>query len=260
MVPLSEVIASFDARSPFVVPETWKQGRTAYGGLTAALAVAAAHQSADTALPPLRAAQFTFSGPAAGELDTTARKLRQGRSATSYAVTTTSGDDVAAQSSLIFAGNRPSEITHSLILRPDVPGPEKSIDVNDAPGRPPFAKNFDMRLAGGAAPMSQARTPELIAWLRHRDAEGTDPYVALVALGDGLPPASMTAFAAPAPISSMNWTVNICADEAPDGTGWFLLRSTSTFAADGYSFQIMEAWDEAGQLVMTGSQTVAIFA
>lgn len=259
MAPLSEVIASFDAASTFEVPETWKQGRTAYGGLTAALAVAAAQQSADADLSPLRAGQFTFSGPAAGGLDTTARKLRQGRSATSYAVTTTSGDDVAVQSTLIFAGNRPSGVAHSLIERPDVPAPHDSLDINDAPGRPAFGTNFDMRFAGGAIPMSGAQTPEFIAWVRHRDATGVDPYVALVALGDGLPPASMTAFTAPAPISSMNWTVNICADEMPDGTGWFLLRSTSVVAADGYSYQTMDAWDEGGQLVMTGSQTVAIF-
>jgi acyl-CoA thioesterase len=40
---------------------------------------------------------------------------------------------------------------------------------------------------------------------------------------------------------------------------WFLLRSTSQRASDGYSYQTMEIWSEQGQLVLSGSQTVTIF-
>ena len=54
-----------DDRLHIDIPADWAQGRTAYGGLTAALCVeAAALVSSD--LPPLRSAQFAFIGPAAG--------------------------------------------------------------------------------------------------------------------------------------------------------------------------------------------------
>jgi acyl-CoA thioesterase len=41
---------------------------------------------------------------------------------------------------------------------------------------------------------------------------------------------------------------------------WFLLRSASQRSGDGYSFQTMEIWNEQGKLILSGSQTVAIFA
>jgi acyl-CoA thioesterase len=55
----------------------------------------------------------------------------------------------------------------------------------------------------------------------------------------------------------MTWTLDIA---QPVTAGeWFLLRSTSQRASDDYSFQTMEIWNEQKQLVLSGSQTVAIF-
>ncbi|MCA8885628.1 MAG: thioesterase family protein, partial [Hyphomonadaceae bacterium] len=62
-------------------PVEWSQGRTLYGGITAALAYEAVRRSHD-ALPPLRSAQFTFVGPASGRLRFTTALLRRGRSST----------------------------------------------------------------------------------------------------------------------------------------------------------------------------------
>ena len=50
-----------------VIPDTWMQDRTAYGGLSAAIALEAAIRSQDD-LPPLRSAQIAFVGPLAGEV------------------------------------------------------------------------------------------------------------------------------------------------------------------------------------------------
>ncbi|HEY5336751.1 MAG TPA: acyl-CoA thioesterase domain-containing protein [Rhizomicrobium sp.] len=44
--------------------DDWLQGRTAYGGLSAALCVEAAKRALPD-LPPLRSTQFTLIGPAA---------------------------------------------------------------------------------------------------------------------------------------------------------------------------------------------------
>jgi acyl-CoA thioesterase len=106
-------------------------------------------------------------------------------------------------------------------------------------------------------PVSGAAHPELMAWVRHVDAGGVDPTVALLALGDSLPLAVMASFTEFAPISSMTWTLDMA---APVSAGeWFLLRSTSQRASHGYSYQTMEIWSEQGQLVLSGSQTVTIF-
>ncbi|MGW5523047.1 thioesterase family protein [Gordonia sp. NPDC003950] len=261
MTTLAEVLASFDPNAQFAIPEGWTQGRTAYGGLTAALAVAAAQQTDGGALPPLRAAQFAFTAPATEKLAVQARRLREGRSVTSVAVESLSGNTVAAQSTLIFSAGRESSVRHTMITRPDVPAPEDCLSL-DAPStlQPSFAANFERRMAAGAIPVTNAEVPELIWWVRHRDARGVDPSVALIALGDSLPPAAMTAFSDWAPVSTVMWSVDVCANTIDDATGWFLLRSSSVVAEAGYSYQTMEVWDAGGQLVMTGTQTVAVFA
>src|SRR5690606_6594214 len=62
-------------------PEDWGQGRTLYGGMTAALAYEAVKR-AHGELAPLRSAQFSFIGPATGRLRFTSTLLRRGRSST----------------------------------------------------------------------------------------------------------------------------------------------------------------------------------
>jgi len=46
----------------FDIPDNWRQGRTAYGGLTAGLSLAAV-QREFTDLPPLRSLMINFIGP-----------------------------------------------------------------------------------------------------------------------------------------------------------------------------------------------------
>jgi hypothetical protein len=64
------------------IPQSWHQGRTAFGGLSAALCVEAALRAVPDA-PPLRSAQFAYIGPASGRVSTTTNTLRRGRSALS---------------------------------------------------------------------------------------------------------------------------------------------------------------------------------
>ena len=60
-------------------PDAWSQGRTLYGGMTAALCHEAARRRID-AQAPLRSAQFLFCGPATGRLRLQSQILREGRS------------------------------------------------------------------------------------------------------------------------------------------------------------------------------------
>ncbi|WP_217272293.1 acyl-CoA thioesterase domain-containing protein [Sphingopyxis sp. BSNA05] len=65
--------------NPVTLPQSWTQGRTAFGGLSGALAYhAASHIEAD--LPPLRSAQIAFTGPLFGALTAETAMLRRGKS------------------------------------------------------------------------------------------------------------------------------------------------------------------------------------
>ena len=262
MPTLAEVVSGFDPHAEFVVPGEWTQGRTAYGGLTAALAVVAAQHTAGDPLPPLKSAHFLLSAPVVDTATFTARRLREGRSASSVAVETVSGGQVAAHASLIFARPRPSAIEHDHIGAPTVPAPDECAPFADAdaPLRPAFVDNVEMVRAGGPVPLANDGRPRFLAWVRHRGAEGVDPTIALVALADAMPPATTAAFTEWAPVSTMNWTIHVCTDELPKPTDWMLLESSSTFTRDGYSHQAMTLWDSDLRPVLQGSQTVALFA
>ena len=140
---------------------------------------------------------------------------------------------------------------------PAVKGPENYPRLGVVSQAPASLSNFELRFASKSLPVSGSDHPELMAWVRHVDASGVDPTVALLALGDSLPLAVMASFTEFAPVSSMTWTLDI-AQTVVVGE-WFLLRSTSQRAGHGYSYQTMEIWSETGKLVLSGSQTVAIF-
>jgi hypothetical protein len=172
-----------------------------------------------------------------------------------------SQDQVAAQSTVVFARPRPSAVVHDLVRAPDVPDAESCLLFADADApRPAFAENFEMRRASGDGPLHPEGPPRYVAWVRHRDAGGVDPTVALVALGDALPPAATAVFAQWAPVSTITWDVHLCRDDLDDATGWFLIDSDGDHTADGYSHQTMRVYDADRRAVLVATQTVAVFA
>lgn len=61
--------------------QDWKQGRTAYGGLSTALALEAVYQDHND-LPPLRSATINFIGPVSADPVYRTNLLRHGRNVT----------------------------------------------------------------------------------------------------------------------------------------------------------------------------------
>lgn len=238
-------------------PQDWAQGRALFGGIVAALCAQTARLSAAD-LPPLRSAQITFAGPAQGRLGFRADLLRRGRTTTVVSVDCTGDDKFAARVVLTYGVARESRVGHDLTERPSVSAPQDCKPFFPEGHTPPgFFPNFEMRLAGGARPLSGAEKPEFTVWVRHVEEDGVDPAIALLALADSLPPAAMVQFPAMAPISTMSWGIDLF--QPVTSSGWHLLRSTSEQAADGYSLQAMSLWDAGGNRIAAGRQAVALF-
>ncbi|WP_256208188.1 acyl-CoA thioesterase domain-containing protein [Pseudomonas sp. CFII64] len=93
--------------------------------------------------------------------------------------------------------------------------------------------------------------------VRHIDALGVDPALALNAPADSLPPAVGTSFTEPAALSSAAWMIDL---PQPAVIGeWFLINSFSQEAQEGYSLQDMEVCGERGRRVLWVRQTVEVF-
>ena len=258
--PLREVIAALvpDGEAwTLDAPDGWGQGRTLYGGMTAALCWSAAARGMPD-LPPLRSAHFAFIGPAAGRLVLTPRLLRRGRSAAVVEVVAMGEAGEAARAILTCGAPRVSAVTHDRAPAPKVCAPMDGISMAPPGGLgPAFAQRFDVRKAGGGFPYGGG-DPDLLAWARLLDAKDVDPLVAMLAIGDVVAPAAMVVFPTPGVISTMSWSLDI--DRlADDAAAWTLISSSSETAADGYSRQAMQAWGEDGRRLWAGRQTVAVF-
>lgn len=261
---LTELIASLMSgpagTARVVVPDSWLQGRTLFGGANLALAAAVARalDPVGDGFGPLRCAQIAFLAPAAGELELSAEILRQGRAVSFVGVDARAGGRLAARSILTFGQSRESPLTHPSLSAPQVPAPGDCPELTPTPGvSPVFLEHLELRMAGGSALLSGG-DPHLLMWTRHRGADGLSPEAAVLAIADVLPPALLALTDRFRPASSITWTVDLAAD-LPRTSDWFLLESLSEQAAGGYSSQEMRCFDADGTLVAAGRQSVAVF-
>jgi len=261
MTPFSTLIAGItqhgEAFDATITPD-WQQGRTTYGGLTAALCVEAALRAVPD-LPPLRSAQFAFVGPASGAVRIAPKILRRGKSTVFVAVDLLGESGLATHATLVFAAARASAYSHENLPAPASPPPGGGPPMVGGKPGPGVAPQFDYRRAGGQSPRSNATTPEYQLWLRHRDATLGASMPALIALADAPPPAAMAMFAALAPISTMTWSMDLFDVPPEPGAPWRLMTCRAEKIGHGYSTQEMIIWTEAGAPLMVARQNIAIF-
>jgi acyl-CoA thioesterase len=243
------------------VPVEWQQGRTTYGGLSAALCVAGALRTVEN-LPPLRSAQFAFIGPASGPLRITASVLRQGKNSVFIAADLIGDSGLATHAMLSFAGARASQLSYRARPAPAVTALAEAKGFFPSAERPQFTRQFEMRRAGGRPPAGSAPEPDLLLWIRHNDPGARSGLPGLIALADALPPAAITMFPQWAPISTMTWSIDMLEPElavAGTGEGWHIMQSRGDHAKDGYTSQDMVLWNEDLVPLMVARQTIAIF-
>lgn len=259
--PFSSLTAAMQLsgdRHSITLPSDWLQGRTAYGGLSAALCLEATNRSL-TDLPPLRSAQFCFVGPATGQLNISASVLRKGKSTVLVDADLDGDSGLAVRSTFCFGAGRTSAQDYVSLVMPQVAAPAGCPSYYTWPNRPNFMSHFDGRLAAGARPGTPGASPEKTVWLRHCDEGDESSLVRLLALADALPPAAMSLFAEVIPISTMTWSIEMLDALPYTATGWWLVQATADTSREGYSAQSTVIWSPDGKPVLIARQNVAIF-
>jgi acyl-CoA thioesterase len=266
-VPFSSIIQALSrsADRTVSVPDSWRQGRAMFGGLAAALCVQAAIDDIPD-LPPLRSAQFLFVGPATESVRMSASLLRRGKSAAIASAEMRDATGTLVQSQLCFGNARPSAIDYNDLKAPDVQ-PAESYPRFEPPvrsGAPAFLRNFELRVAGKDVPFSGAKEPDFLTWMRFRaEADRTAnvaPAVTLVGIGDAPPSGGVLLFKAPAPISTIAWSLDVLTEKPLTKDGLWLIRRRLDFAKDGYSTETIIVWNSDREPIMVARQNVALFA
>lgn len=236
------------------IPTDWHQGRTAYGGLSAMLAYAAA-RAVGGALPPLRSALISFVGPLFGEVSASARVLRQGRNATWMAAEIAGEAGIGLTASFVFMSPVESELRFNRNPAPAAIPPEQAIEVPDR-NRPVFLNHCEVRYA---LPRGGERLPEIAWWVRLRERGGLDPVSEVLCIADATPPGVLPLLSKPVNVSSMTWLLNLLTPSPRTRDGWWLLRTASPYAEAGCSSDDMRLWNADGEPIVLGMQSVAVF-
>jgi acyl-CoA thioesterase len=241
---------------PIVLPgaDRWMQGRTLFGGASAALALVAARKAMPE-LPPFRAAQVGFVAPVGANLAFTVAMVRQGRNVTQVRSDIACDGKLALTALMLFGEEREPNALHPAGQAHPWPGPPEDCEVLASPPGY-FTQNFEIRRAqdekGPGAPVVRR-------WVRLNEREGLDPVVQALVLGDALPPGSMRAMRRQGPLSSINWSFNLLDPAARTRDGWFLAEAASDHADHGYSSERLRLWNAEGEQVLAGMQAAAIF-
>jgi acyl-CoA thioesterase len=258
--PFSPLLARMKRETGAVeldVPSDWMQGRSVFGGLQVAIAIAAMR----TRVPdlPLRTLQATFIAPVSeGAVRARAHILRQGKSATHVEARLLGENETSAIVIGVFGSPRTSKAVRQPV-RPPVESPAP-IELTFIPGLfPAFTQHFKARWLRGSLPFSGQASHEQVVEVGVRDdAPITESHV--VAIADFIPPVALSYLEAPAPGSTLTWMLEFLRNDVNGlgGDGW-RVDAELVAARDGYTSQSVTLWAPDGRAVALSRQHMLVF-
>ncbi len=241
----------------FEMPTGWGQGRSVFGGLTVAVAVALGHRVAGDERALRTVSSQLFRPTLAGAVEGHAKVIREGTNVRFVEVRLTQdGHDVAAVS-LVFVAPRAGSTAVRTPPVWDGPDPESLNDLPYLEGIvPEFTQHVAMRWADGSPPFSGSDVASFKGYCRGRvpfgDAEG------VVAMLDVWPSPSLALLKGPAPASTVSWTAHVLG-VPEDFEGWFAFAYDTVAGLDGFHTSVGQLHDPTGRLIGWTEQLVAVF-
>ncbi len=243
------------------IPDTWLQGRTAFGGLSAACVVAAMQKYVDpTRL--LRSMSVSFVAPVpAGQHQIQFRPLREGGSVSHLQGELLCDGQVATSVNAAFGKDLRSSLHKAGPSRPDNIRPPEECELTPYIPEltPTFTQNFDMRIHHGALPMTGADDADYGVWLRFREPTPIT-LSSLIALADMPPLPGMNRVTPPSAGSSLTWYLEF-PEEAThtDPTGWWYFDYRCQASGNGYFNNYGTIWSPDGRPAMFTRQVAMVF-
>lgn len=240
------------------VTEDWLQGRSAFGGLQAAIGLRVMRELVPVDMP-LRSLQVTFLAPVpAGEVTVRARCLRKGRSAIHVEASLCDGEQVLCRLLGVFGLARASV----LAFQPEQAAiaAATTSELTYVEGRmPAFTQHFRARWLTGDLPFSGGNKRESVLQLSLRD-EGVPDENHVLAFADFIPPIALGMFDKPVPGSSLTWMIELLRDRFEDlGMSDWRVDAQLLAARDGYTNQSVMLWGPRGEPVALSRQSMVVF-
>ncbi|PTY37436.1 acyl-CoA thioesterase II [Saccharospirillum sp. MSK14-1] len=245
------------------IPDSWGQGRSVLGGLSAAMAFRILRDQVP-AERPLRSLNISFVGPLATDLDFGVKTevLRSGKYVTQAEARVIQDGEVCLVLLASFGDRRDSVTGASAEDVVPFAMPEKPTLFPYIPNvTPQFFQHLEMTLLDGGFPFSGSKTAHHGGFMRFKAAPAQWTEAHLVALIDTWPPTLLQQLKTPAPASTLTWNLEFLHPHRPVAAdAWFAYRAVTRQAGEGYGHTDANVWDEQGELIAVSRQTITVFA
>ncbi|MBU6950075.1 acyl-CoA thioesterase II [Hahella sp. HN01] len=243
------------------IAEDWSQGRSTFGGLVAAFIYEAMRQSLSEDRP-LREFNISFVSPVAPtKLTVASELLREGGSVSQVLGRAIQQGEVKATAFASFGKARDTIINASGEATPEAKAPDQCIEMPYIKGvTPEFTQHFNYYYAYGNLPFSGVQSREMGGWVRFRQPEPAITLGHILGLVDAWPPATLPWVKAPAPASTLTWSIQFpqpTPSIQPDEL--CLYKAYVEHASEGYAYTRSKLWNAKGELVALSQQTVTVF-
>ncbi len=248
--------------SKLTIPSSWSQGRTVFGGLSAALLYVAMRKEVESERV-LRSMNTSFVAPLQVELPLIieVEVLRKGGSVSQLLARAIQNEQTCVLVQASFGKDRESRITVDSKDRHRLIEPEKGLIAPQIEGvTPSFLKHFEISACKGQMPFSNSSNHDLGGWIRFSDMTTEPKDEHLIAMIDAWPPTVLQMFNDLAPASSLSWNLEFIHPHAPlKNTSWFAYEAHTRQAASGYAHTEANIWNEHGDLIAISRQAVVAF-
>lgn len=251
----SGVEALGEGRFRGLVPDGWQQGRGAFGGL--GIGIAARAMEAVETERPLRALTAELPGPLLpGEVEVRVASLRRGTGMTTLDARILQDGETKVRASGVFGRAR---VDDAPIAAAREVGDWRAVQPLPAGAMgPPFSRFFEYRVTG-PIPFTGGREARVEGWTRPLGdaARWSGPEV--VAMADAYWPALFSTMAAPRPMATVTYTLQLTAKaHALEPGAPLFFRSRVLAAEGGFVSELRELFAPDGALVAINPQTFVI--
>jgi len=245
------------------VDDSWTQGRSVFGGMTAALVLTYIETQTGLSDRDLRTINIHFCGPAAeGEACELRYKiLSEGKSVVQVEGQLLQNGAVKTQVIACFGRQRLSSVR---VTQPPMifeKTPQEAMKMPFMKGIvPDFVQYLDTRFTSTALPYSGSDKALISGWMRFKDCPAVFSDSAILALIDAWPPAVMPLLKQPAPTSSITWNVEFIQPREALAPSDYLYYHCEVVQADfGYAHTEGKIYHPNGQLLALSRQLVGVY-
>ena len=240
--------------------EGWSQGRSAFGGISAAFAITAMKKLVPND-SPLRSLSVSFIAPVPlGKILIETEIIRKGKSVIQAEASLVCDGNICLRAMAVFGYARETygiQSATSCKLKPRGVGVKFEDHAKQTPG---FLQFFDGEWVNDGMPFSGKLSRKLKLWVRHNADLSQFPTEKLITICDIPPPVILSHFSTPpVPSSSLTWSLEFVIPPEEVNSDWFFLEFFVHAAANGYTQQSGNIYNDRGRLCALSRQCMVYF-